>query len=209
MRGPSPAVRAMAWADCCRRSHKHSPEHKQELKLTASRHAALVHTRRTLMCAGARAATSAAIPEPHSATSPRLSPRPRSSSQTRLLTSLRHAALAHQADFDVCWCKGSVADLILLPLADFIRRQGGTITGSTFAQDLVLNPAGTGVSAVKVVDKQGKQSTLEADAVVFAVGINGALGGESPLAAWNQQAAPQHHFYASCSDCPVRRVVTV
>ena len=186
MRGPSPAVRAMAWADCCRRSHKHSPEHEQELKLTASQHAAPVHTRRTLMHAGARAATSAAMPERHSATSP--SPRP--SLQIRLLTALRHAALAHQADFDVCWCKGSVADLILLPLADFIRRQGGTITGSTFAQDLVLNPAGTGVSAVKVVDKQGKQSTLEADAVVFAVGINGALGGESPLAAWDQQAAP-------------------
>ena len=76
----------------------------------------------------------------------------------------------------MCWCKGSVAERILLPLADYIRQLGGTISGSTFAQDLVLNPAGTGISAVKVVDKQGKQSTLEADAVIFAVGINGEPG---------------------------------
>ena len=83
------------------------------------------------------------------------------------------AALAHQADFDIKWCRGSVAEKILLPLADRIRGLGATITGSTFATGLVMNATGTAVQAVNTVDKAGKRRTLPADAVVFAVGING------------------------------------
>lgn len=37
------------------------------------------------------------------------------------------AALAHQADFDVCWCKGSVSDRIFLPLVDRIKQAGGSV----------------------------------------------------------------------------------
>ncbi len=40
---------------------------------------------------------------------------------------LAAAALAHQADFDVCWCKGSVSDRIFLPLVDRIRNAGGKV----------------------------------------------------------------------------------
>ena len=88
------------------------------------------------------------------------------------------AALAHQADFDIKWCRGSVAERILLPLADRIRSLGATISGSTFATDVVLNDTGTAVTAVNVVNKAGKRSTLQADAVIFAVGINGECLGQ-------------------------------
>lgn len=37
------------------------------------------------------------------------------------------AALAHQADFDVCWCKGSVSDKIFLPLVERIKAAGGSV----------------------------------------------------------------------------------
>ena len=39
------------------------------------------------------------------------------------------AALAHQNDFDVCWCKGSVSERLFLPLVALIPRQGGKIVG--------------------------------------------------------------------------------
>lgn len=39
------------------------------------------------------------------------------------------AALAHQQDFDVCWCRGSVAETIFQPLIASIERSGGSIQG--------------------------------------------------------------------------------
>lgn len=36
-------------------------------------------------------------------------------------------ALAHQSDFDVCWCKGSVSELIFEPLIAKIKERGGKI----------------------------------------------------------------------------------
>lgn len=45
-------------------------------------------------------------------------------------------ALAHQADFDVCWCKGSVAERIFDPLMAKIRQGGGTIVGGKAATDV-------------------------------------------------------------------------
>jgi hypothetical protein len=40
------------------------------------------------------------------------------------------AALAHQQDFDVCWCRGSVAETIFQPLIASIERSGGSIQGA-------------------------------------------------------------------------------
>lgn len=41
--------------------------------------------------------------------------------------------LAHQADFDVCWAKGSVAEKIFEPLIASIESMGGTIQGTAFS----------------------------------------------------------------------------
>ena len=57
-------------------------------------------------------------------------------------------ALAHQADFDVCWCKGSVAERIFEPLMERIRRDGGAIVGSKAVTDVKARWGGcTGVFA--------------------------------------------------------------
>lgn len=57
------------------------------------------------------------------------------------MVSLGNAALAHQADFDVCWCKGSVSERIFLPLVDKIKQAGAKIQGSTFVTGVSVNPA--------------------------------------------------------------------
>lgn len=41
-----------------------------------------------------------------------------------MLETLYFYALAHQNDFDVCWCKGSVAEKIFTPLVERIKSQG-------------------------------------------------------------------------------------
>ncbi len=42
-----------------------------------------------------------------------------------MLETLYFYALAHQNDFDVCWPKGSIAELIFTPLVERIGREGG------------------------------------------------------------------------------------
>jgi hypothetical protein len=49
------------------------------------------------------------------------------------------AALAHQSDFDVCWCKGSVSEKIFMPLVEKIKSAGGKIQGSTFVTDVQVD----------------------------------------------------------------------
>ena len=82
------------------------------------------------------------------------------------------AALAHQADFDVCWCKGSVSERIFEPLVARLKSLGATITGSTFVNGMQTDAAGR-VTGVVATDKQGKVTTHKANAVVFAIGIKG------------------------------------
>ena len=86
------------------------------------------------------------------------------------------AALAHQADFDVCWCKGSVAERIFTPLTQRIESQGAKILGGRFVTDVAMGNGGAHVVGVKTRDRSGREEELQADAVVFAVGINGAWG---------------------------------
>lgn len=85
-----------------------------------------------------------------------------------------HAALAHQADFDVCWCKGSVAEKIFSPLVEQIKGNGGNIVGGRLVTDVVTDAAGR-VTGIKTKQRGGQEQQLDADAVIFAVGINGAL----------------------------------
>ena len=56
---------------------------------------------------------------------------PVSKTVTNAVASLR-AALAHQQDFDVCWCRGSVAETIFQPLIASIERSGGSIQGMCY-----------------------------------------------------------------------------
>lgn len=84
------------------------------------------------------------------------------------------AALAHQSDFDVCWCRGSVSERIFLPLVDKIKSLGAEIKGSTFATDLVVDALSGRVTGVVTKEKNGTSKVIEADAVVFAIGITGA-----------------------------------
>lgn len=54
----------------------------------------------------------------------------------------RHAALQHQNSFDVCWCRGSVAEKIFAPLIGRIRARGGSVTGSRLVERLDVDADG-------------------------------------------------------------------
>lgn len=84
------------------------------------------------------------------------------------------AALAHQNDFDVCWCKGSINERIFLPLVDLIKRQGGKIIGGQLVSKVDVDERSGQVTGVHTVDSRSAiERHYEADAVIFAVGITG------------------------------------
>ncbi|KAL6762516.1 hypothetical protein V8C86DRAFT_2515288 [Haematococcus lacustris] len=103
---------------------------------------------------------------------------PEDISAAAMLETLYFYALAHQNDFDVCWCKGSIAELIFTPLVRRIEAQGGQVLGNRLVTGLVSGGGGgTGglqeVTAVEAVDRStGAVTVYPADAVVFAVGVN-------------------------------------
>ncbi|WP_218082025.1 hydroxysqualene dehydroxylase [Anthocerotibacter panamensis] len=75
--------------------------------------------------------------------------------------------LAHQADFDVVWCRGTVGEKIFKPWGERIAHVGGRVVTGCRVNDLRVDEAGqvTGVVA-------GEQ-VYPADAVIFAVGVSG------------------------------------
>jgi uncharacterized protein with NAD-binding domain and iron-sulfur cluster len=80
---------------------------------------------------------------------------------------LYYFILAHQADFDVVWCRGTVGEKIFKPWCDRIVNLGGKILTDRRVSDVRVDDAGkvTGVIC-------GDQS-FDADAVIFSVGISG------------------------------------
>ncbi|DBA70993.1 hypothetical protein WJX79_001029 [Trebouxia sp. C0005] len=82
-------------------------------------------------------------------------------------------ALAHQNDFDVCWCKGSVSERIFLPLVDLIRKSGGKINGGQLVTDVTIDSDTGAATGVHASTKEGQSTYYPADAVIFAVGITG------------------------------------
>jgi uncharacterized protein with NAD-binding domain and iron-sulfur cluster len=80
---------------------------------------------------------------------------------------LYYFILAHQADFDVVWCRGTVGEKIFQPWCDRITQAGGKILTQRRVTDLILNDQGQ-VNAVICGDQR-----FEAEAVIFAVGIAG------------------------------------
>jgi len=75
--------------------------------------------------------------------------------------------LAHQPDFDVVWCRGTVGEMIFHPWMERIKHVGGRILTHQRVSDLILDSTGMATGVVC-----GDQ-VFEADAVIFAVGVSG------------------------------------
>ncbi|KAI0564447.1 amine oxidase [Gracilaria domingensis] len=82
--------------------------------------------------------------------------------------------LAHQADFDVVWPRGTVGTLIFAPLVDRIRSFGGHVQTSTRLKDVVIDR--NRVTKIVTTSNDGSESVMDVDAVVFSVGISGLQG---------------------------------
>jgi uncharacterized protein with NAD-binding domain and iron-sulfur cluster len=80
---------------------------------------------------------------------------------------LYYFILAHQADFDVVWCRGTVGEMIFRPWMARIEQAGGRVLTQRRVSDLILDEQGR-ASAVVCGDQR-----FEADAVIFAVGVRG------------------------------------
>ena len=80
---------------------------------------------------------------------------------------LYYFILAHQPDFDVRWCRGTVGEQIFQPWTQAIEAAGGRILANHRVTD-VLEGEGDRIKAVVCGDE-----VFEADAVIFAVGITG------------------------------------
>ncbi|NES74541.1 MULTISPECIES: FAD-dependent oxidoreductase [Okeania] len=80
---------------------------------------------------------------------------------------LYYFILAHQPDFDVVWCRGTVGEMIFKPWVENIENLGGKVLTKRRVTDLIVDDNG---KATKVVCED---QIFEADAVIFAVGISG------------------------------------
>lgn len=99
-------------------------------------------------------------------------------------------ALAHQSDFDVCWCKGSVSELIFEPLIAKIKERGGKIQGDRLVSGIETDAVGNVTALVARDTATGQEERLEADAVVFAISI----AGMQRLVQANQVLADRREF---------------
>ena len=79
---------------------------------------------------------------------------------------LYYFILAHQPDFDVVWCRGTVGEMIFRPWVAQIEQAGGKILANQRVTDVVAE--GDRLTGVICGDQQ-----FDADAVIFAVGISG------------------------------------
>lgn len=80
---------------------------------------------------------------------------------------LYYFILAHQPDFDVVWCRGTVGQQIFRPWLERIQQAGGRVLTQRRVSDVTLDSTGQ-VSAVVCGDE-----VFSADAVIFAVGVSG------------------------------------
>lgn len=80
---------------------------------------------------------------------------------------LYYFILAHQPDFDVKWCRGTVGEQIFQPWCDRITQAGGRILTRHPVTDVRTDESGE-VNGVVCGDE-----VFDADAVIFSVGITG------------------------------------
>jgi uncharacterized protein with NAD-binding domain and iron-sulfur cluster len=79
---------------------------------------------------------------------------------------LYYFILAHQPDFDVVWCRGTVGEKIFRPWVEKIENFGGKVLANKRVTDLITED-----NQVKSVVCDSE--VFDADAVVFSVGISG------------------------------------
>lgn len=77
---------------------------------------------------------------------------PEEISAAAMLETLYFYALAHQNDFDVCWCKGSISEKIFLPMVEQIKADGGNVLGGNIVTDLQVDEASGEVTGVQSKD---------------------------------------------------------
>lgn len=82
--------------------------------------------------------------------------------------------LAHQGDFDVVWPRGTVGTKIFTPLVDRIKSFGGQVRTSTRLKDVVIED--NKVQKIVTTSASGNEEMIDADAVIFSVGISGLQG---------------------------------
>ncbi|MBD1866864.1 FAD-dependent oxidoreductase [Cyanobacteria bacterium FACHB-471] len=86
---------------------------------------------------------------------------------------LYYFILAHQADFDVVWCRGTVGDLIFRPWVEQIEQRGGRVLTQQRVTDLIIKAQEGGDTSPQVTGVVCGDEVFEADAVIFAVGVTG------------------------------------
>lgn len=98
---------------------------------------------------------------------------PQELSAASVLETLYFYAAAHQFDFDMCWCNGTVREKLFDPLCAYLDATGNArIKGGQAVVDVALG-ADKSLRGVVARDLDtGDTTTYEADGVVFAVGIN-------------------------------------
>lgn len=80
---------------------------------------------------------------------------------------LYYFILAHQSDFDVAWCRGTVGEMIFKPWVQRIEEIGGKVLTNKRVDDIILDENGAAKAVIC------GEEILEADAVIFAVSVSG------------------------------------
>lgn len=80
---------------------------------------------------------------------------------------LYYFILAHQTDFDVVWCRGTVGEMIFKPWVERIQQAGGTVLTNKRVSDILLDSTGKAKAVVC------GNEVFEADAVIFGVSVSG------------------------------------
>lgn len=90
---------------------------------------------------------------------------------------LYYFILAHQPDFDVVWCRGTVGEMIFRPWVEQIEKAGGRVLTNRKVTDVTLEN-GNYSSAMSTPKSVATtvicgDEVFPADAVIFAVGVTG------------------------------------
>jgi uncharacterized protein with NAD-binding domain and iron-sulfur cluster len=80
---------------------------------------------------------------------------------------LYYFILAHQPNFDVVWCRGTVGEMIFKPWVERIRQVGGKVLTNKRVNDILLDSTGNAKGVVC------GDEVFEADAVIFSVSVSG------------------------------------
>ncbi|HEY9812786.1 MAG TPA: FAD-dependent oxidoreductase [Candidatus Sericytochromatia bacterium] len=80
---------------------------------------------------------------------------------------LYYFILAHQPDFDVVWCRGTVGEMIFRPWVKRIEEAGARLLANKRVTDVIVDSNGKATGVVC------GEEVFDADAVIFAVGVSG------------------------------------